>query len=219
LSASIGEIARRVAETTRADSATAALADSAGHIGEVVALIGRIASQTNLLALNATIEAARAGEAGKGFTVVASEVKSLALQTARATEEIQAKVAEIQSNTMTAVAALRGTGGTVARMNEITTAVSAAVEEQGPATREIAGYLQQAAEGTRQVSGSITTAHRTVPEVHAVADGVHDAGGCPARRSGCVPKSPGSSRAWRRHKGTAPAVPAADAVRLAAGRR
>src|SRR5262249_53517514 len=129
LSASIQEIARQVSHSTeiasgavseaeRANTVMSGLAESAKSVGEVVMLINDIAQQTNLLALNATIEAARAGEAGKGFAVVASEVKSLATQTAKATEDIQTKVAEIQSMTDTAVGAIQAIGGTVSRMNE-----------------------------------------------------------------------------------------------------
>jgi len=155
----------------------AELAEAAKRVGDIVTLISGIAGQTNLLALNATIEAARAGEAGKGFAVVASEVKSLAAQTARATEEIQAKVGDIQTMTTTAVAAIRGIGETVTRMNEITTTVAAAIEEQGAATSEIAGNVQQAAAGTQQVSGYVTAAQRAVSETGALAASVLDAAG------------------------------------------
>jgi methyl-accepting chemotaxis protein len=186
LSSSILEISRQVAQSSqiasnavleaeRADATMNALADSASRVGDILTLISGIADQTNLLALNATIEAARAGDAGKGFAVVASEVKNLASQTAKATEEIQAKVAEIQAMTGTAVTALRGIGEVVTRMNEITATVAAAVEEQGAATREIAGNVEQAAEGTRQVSSNITTAHRAVTEAGSVASNVQNA--------------------------------------------
>jgi methyl-accepting chemotaxis protein len=154
-----------------------ALADSAKRVGDIVALISGIADQTNLLALNATIEAARAGEAGKGFAVVASEVKALASQTAKATDEIQAKVGEIQTMTATAVTALDGIDGTVGRMNEITAAVASAVEEQGAATRGIAGNVQQAAAGTRAVSGNVATAQRAVAETGTIATNVLGAAG------------------------------------------
>ncbi|MDB5359860.1 MAG: putative methyl-accepting chemotaxis protein, partial [Rhodospirillales bacterium] len=138
-----------------------ALAESAQKIGEVVALISQIASQTNLLALNATIEAARAGDAGKGFAVVASEVKSLAAQTARATEEIAQQIAAIQAATGAAVGAIKGIGQTIGEINEIATAIAAAVEEQSAATEEISRNVTHAAEGTEQVArkiGAVTLA-------------------------------------------------------------
>jgi Methyl-accepting chemotaxis protein (MCP) signalling domain len=115
-------------------------------IGEVVTLIQNIASQTNLLALNATIEAARAGEHGRGFAVVASEVKALANQTARATEEISAQIQDIQTATGEAVNAIEAISGTIAEIDEISGEIAAAVNQQGAATREIAGNLQQAAD-------------------------------------------------------------------------
>ncbi|MEI8147362.1 MAG: methyl-accepting chemotaxis protein, partial [Alphaproteobacteria bacterium] len=139
------------------------LADAAQKIGEVVDLIRAIAEQTNLLALNATIEAARAGEAGKGFAVVASEVKNLASQTARATEEIAGQVSGIQSSTAGAVDAIKAIAGTMSEINGVTAAIAAAVEEQGAATAEISRNVQMAAVGTEQlahnvvgVTGSIT---------------------------------------------------------------
>ncbi|MEE3627118.1 cache domain-containing protein [Nitrospirillum sp. BR 11752] len=188
LSASITEIARQISQSSaiaadaveevgRTSTAMGELAASAARVGDIVALITGIAGQTNLLALNATIEAARAGEAGKGFAVVASEVKNLATQTAKATEEIQAKVAEIQGMTDTAVDAIAGIGQTVNRMNEITSAVAAAVEEQGAATAEIAGNVQQAATGTQQVSGNVAAARRAVSETGEVAHTVRHAAG------------------------------------------
>jgi methyl-accepting chemotaxis protein len=188
LSSSIREISGQVTRSTevaasaveeaeRANSVMSGLADSAKRVGDIVALISGIAGQTNLLALNATIEAARAGDAGKGFAVVASEVKQLATQTAKATEEIQATVAEIQSMTGTAVTAIAGIGGIVARMNEITAAVAASVEEQGAATREIAGNVQQAATGARQVSSNVSAAQGAVAQTDAVAAKVLKAAG------------------------------------------
>jgi len=194
LSASIQEIARQVTHSTeiasgavteaeRANAVMSGLAESAKRVGEVVMLINDIAQQTNLLALNATIEAARAGDAGRGFAVVASEVKSLATQTAKATEDIQTKVEEIQSMTGTAVSAIATIGGTVSRMNEIASSIAAAVEEQGAATRDIAGNVQQAAGGAQQVSQNVAAAQRAVSETRSVAAGVLDAAGSVTRET------------------------------------
>ncbi len=172
LSSSIAEISRQVqsassisgeavSEAQRTNHLVEGLAQTATRIGEVVGLINDIAAQTNLLALNATIEAARAGEAGKGFAVVAGEVKSLATQTARATEEISSQIGAVQGATQQAVNAIRAIVGTITRINEIAGAIAAAVEEQGAATQEIARNVQQAAEGTAQVTsylGQLTMA-------------------------------------------------------------
>ncbi|KAF0225412.1 MAG: methyl-accepting chemotaxis [Rhodospirillaceae bacterium] len=166
LSASISEISRQVAdaanisqqaadETRRTDEMVVALAGSADRIGEVVKLINDIASQTNLLALNATIEAARAGEAGKGFAVVAGEVKSLATQTARATEEIVGQISSIQDETRHAVSAIRKIATVIDKVRSISSTIASAVEEQGAATAEIARNVQQAAAGTQEVSTNV----------------------------------------------------------------
>jgi methyl-accepting chemotaxis protein len=152
------EIAGRAAEEARRTNAVVeGLATGTQKIGEVVTLIQNIASQTNLLALNATIEAARAGEHGRGFAVVASEVKALANQTAKATEEISAQVQDIQSATSQAVHAIQAIGGTIAEIDEISSTIATAVDQQGAATREISGNVQQAANGTRDVNDNIVS--------------------------------------------------------------
>jgi len=167
------EIARKaVAEAGATDATMQGLADNASRISVVVDLIQVIASQTNLLALNATIEAARAGEAGRGFAVVASEVKSLASQTAKATDEIRSQIASMQQVATTAVGAIRNIGKTIAEINEVTTAIAAAVEQQGSATREIARNVQQAAGGTSEVSSNITGVSTASAEAGAAASDV-----------------------------------------------
>lgn len=183
LSSSIAEISRQVvtsaeiakkavSEAGATDTTVQSLADSASRISVVVDLIQTIASQTNLLALNATIEAARAGEAGRGFAVVASEVKSLASQTAKATEEIRAQITSMQSVTTSAVGAIRGIGQTIGEINDVTTTIAAAVEEQGAATREIARNIQHAAGGTSEVSSNIVGVSTASAEAGAAASEV-----------------------------------------------
>ena len=167
LSASNAEINRQMSETTRISNEASqrakhtnelvvSLSESAARIGEVIALITNIAEQTNLLALNATIEAARAGDAGKGFAVVATEVKNLANQTEKATEEISDQIAGIQKATGESVTAIGEIGTIIDSLNEIATTISAAVQQQGSATDEITRNVRGAADRTRAVSASIT---------------------------------------------------------------
>ncbi|HEY4548564.1 MAG TPA: CHASE3 domain-containing protein [Pedomonas sp.] len=167
LAASIREIGRRMEQSTTitlratdqarsTDTKVEGLAAAARKVGEVVELINSIAEQTNLLALNATIEAARAGDAGKGFSVVASEVKQLANQTARATEEIAAQVQEMQAATGAVVADIQAIAQVIQEMSQIAETVSAAVDAQMAATQEIAHSVQRAAGGTRDVTTNIS---------------------------------------------------------------
>ncbi len=166
LSSSIKEIGRQVAQSSAVTSKAVSEANrtkdlmrgldgAAQEIGKVVAMITDIAEQTNLLALNATIEAARAGEAGKGFAVVASEVKSLATQTSKATEEISQRIAGVQDAAKSSVTAIEHIFETIGSINEISTTIAAAIEEQAVATAEIARNVEQAAQGTKEVSANI----------------------------------------------------------------
>ncbi|OKO91806.1 chemotaxis protein [Bradyrhizobium sp. NAS80.1] len=175
MASSVGEISRQVQESARmageavgqaraTTERVSELSKAASRIGDVVELINTIAGQTNLLALNATIEAARAGEAGRGFAVVASEVKALAEQTAKATGEIGQQITGIQAATNDSVGAIKEISSTIERLSEISSAIAAAVEEQGAATQEIARNVQQAAQGTQQVSSNITDVQRGATE-------------------------------------------------------
>jgi methyl-accepting chemotaxis protein len=195
LSASIHEISRQVAQSAkvtdkavsdaqRTDTIVRALAEGAQKIGEVVGLITDIAAQTNLLALNATIEAARAGDAGKGFSVVASEVKNLAQQTASATDNIGTQIGQMQAATKEAVEAIRGITGTIEEISSISAAVAAAVEEQGAATAEIARNVQRTSQAAQDVTLNISGVNRAAGDTGAAAMHVLRAAGALSEQSG-----------------------------------
>ena len=195
MSASVNEIAQRVDESSaiaaeavkqahKTDARIAELSQAASRIGDVVKLITAIAEQTNLLALNATIEAARAGEAGRGFAVVASEVKALATQTAKATDEIGTQISTMQTATNDSVAAIKEIGVTIGRIAEIAQAISGAVQEQGAATNEISRNVQQAAAGTAEVASSITSVNRGASETGQASSQVLGSAQGLARESG-----------------------------------
>jgi methyl-accepting chemotaxis protein len=175
LSNSIAEISRRVQESNgiAADAVKQAaatdqrineLSEAGARIGDVVQLITSIAEQTNLLALNATIEAARAGDAGRGFAVVAQEVKTLAGQTAKATEEIGSQIANMQLATQESVKAIKAIGQTIERISDIATSIAGAVEQQRAATQSIAQSVRSAAGGTSDAVSNIRSAARGAEE-------------------------------------------------------
>jgi methyl-accepting chemotaxis protein len=188
LSSSIAEITKQVAHSSdiarkaveqanRTTSIVESQGTAARKIGDVIKIITAIAEQTNLLALNATIEAARAGEAGRGFAVVASEVKQLAAQTAKATDEIGQQIGGIQASTLESANAIGEIASTITSINEIAAAIAAAVEEQGSATLEISRNVQQAATGTIEVSTNITGVSKAANETGSAAVEVRNAAG------------------------------------------
>ncbi len=183
LSASISEITRQVgqsstivqkaaAEANRTDAIVGGLAESAQKIGDVINLIQDIAEQTNLLALNATIEAARAGDAGKGFAVVANEVKNLATQTAKATDEIGSQIGSIRNETEGAVEAIRVITETIKEVNSISETISSAVEQQSEATQEISASVQSSVRHMGDVSGQMTDVASEAAQVNERSDSV-----------------------------------------------
>ena len=180
LNGSVVEISRQVNESAKIAGSAVEIGRStaemverlsrgAEQIGEVVELINSIARQTNLLALNATIEAARAGEAGRGFAVVAQEVKALAEQTAKATAEIAKQITDIQQSTKDSVSAIKNITDVVTTMNEISTTIAAAVEEQGAATKEISRNVQEAAQCTGEVTRNISGVTQAAGDTGATA--------------------------------------------------
>ncbi|MBN2751622.1 MAG: HAMP domain-containing protein [Rhodospirillaceae bacterium] len=194
LTTSIQEIGRQVSaassialsaveQTIKTNGIVTDLAQAASRIGEVINLITDIANQTNLLALNATIEAARAGDAGKGFAVVAGEVKNLANQTARATEDIAQQIGGVQESTREAVSAIQSISSTIEEISGIQATIASAVEEQSAATNEIARNVEQAASGTRDVSVHITHVTSAAGRAGSGADELLTASGELARQS------------------------------------
>jgi methyl-accepting chemotaxis protein len=186
MSISIGEINRRLARTNEIVRTTASeaqgtndqigtLSQVSAKITEIIEVIHKIAEQTNLLALNATIEAARAGEAGKGFAVVASEVKSLALQTAKATEEIGKQIGEVQSSTNMVVEAMTGMTGRMQEINEDTASVAESVSQQNTATGEISHNVGTVAEASRAISDTLEDVTRVAHSMQSSAQTVLDA--------------------------------------------
>ena len=194
LSASVSEISARVRETAeiaakaedKSDLTTEQvneLADAVGGISEVVGLIADIAEQTNLLALNATIEAARAGEAGKGFAVVANEVKSLATQTAKATEDITSRIEKVQGSTQITVGAIKEIREIINQLNEHSTKIAGAVEEQDATTRDISRNIHDAADGSRKMNAAMASVRENAETASQSVGKVVDASGVVAQNT------------------------------------
>jgi methyl-accepting chemotaxis protein len=184
MDSSVSEISRQVQESLKvandavkqAESANGrmtGLTDAASRIGDVIKIINAIAEQTNLLALNATIEAARAGEAGRGFAVVAQEVKALASQTAKATEEISTQIGEMQNSTTETVAAITEIGATIGIISRIANAIFEAVDQQDAATKEIARNISLAAVGSSDVATNIARVNKDAEDTGLAAAEVH----------------------------------------------
>lgn len=197
LAASTQEINHQVTQSTSMVAETAVkseqiskviggLSEASSRIGDIVNLINDIASQTNLLALNATIEAARAGDAGKGFAVVANEVKALATQTAGATDDIRTQVGEIQGATSLAVDSIAEIGSSIKGLNEISSAIAAAVEQQGAATSEIARNIDQATQGVADISSSISDVSSNIGSVSTASGEVVDISSHLAEQAGTL---------------------------------
>ena len=197
MSASIDEISRQVQRAatvvrstvemaSSTDSKVASLADAAEAVGDVVRMIGSIAGQTNLLALNATIEAARAGEAGKGFAVVAGEVKALAAQTAKATEDIVRQISSIRSATQDAVEAVRGVGSAIVEVDQIATAIASAVEQQGMVTRDIVASVQSATIATQDATRAMEDVSGMSGQVEQASRSVMDGADAVSRTAGTL---------------------------------
>jgi methyl-accepting chemotaxis protein len=183
LANSVSDISRKVRESSqiagdavrqaeKTDARITALSNAATRVGNVVKLITDIAEQTNLLALNATIEAARAGEAGRGFAVVAAEVKTLATQTAKATEEVTVQIAEMQTATADSFAAIKEIGSTIGRISDIATLIAAAIEQQGATTSQIADGVESAARSTDHVATNLSNVNRAANESGTAAERV-----------------------------------------------